>query len=102
MGTVSRPWKSTAMSKESPTASRMLATRSTMPCTAAGVSMNSSCGTGQQYRDAIRTADGQVGRIVAAVRARATYAGENWLIMVATDHGHVDEGGHGGNNPNVR
>ncbi|MEU3609187.1 alkaline phosphatase family protein [Streptomyces sp. NPDC035033] len=59
-------------------------------------------GTGRRYRDAIRTADGQVGRIVAAVKARATYAGENWLIMVTTDHGHVDEGGHGGNDPNVR
>nr|BFE59814.1 hypothetical protein GCM10020063_043400 [Dactylosporangium thailandense] len=28
---------------------------------------------------------------------RATYAGERWLIEVATDHGHTDAGGHGGN-----
>ncbi|GAA3041308.1 hypothetical protein GCM10020229_60590 [Kitasatospora albolonga] len=40
--------------------------------------------------------DAQVGQIVAAVRARATYAQENWLIMVTADHGHTPTGGHGG------
>ncbi|MFJ4472460.1 alkaline phosphatase family protein [Streptomyces sp. NPDC089424] len=50
----------------------------------------------QQYLDAIRTADGQVGQIVNAVRSRPTYGDEDWLIMITTDHGHTDAGGHGG------
>ncbi|KUN33463.1 hypothetical protein AQJ30_33850 [Streptomyces longwoodensis] len=49
-----------------------------------------------QYTDAIHTADAQVGRMVAAVQARPTYAAEDWLIMVTADHGHTDAGGHGG------
>ncbi|MET9732970.1 alkaline phosphatase family protein [Streptomyces sp. NPDC006458] len=49
-----------------------------------------------QYLAAINTADGQVGQIVDAVRARPTYANEDWLIMVTADHGHTDAGGHGG------
>ncbi|MFI1762156.1 alkaline phosphatase family protein [Streptomyces sp. NPDC020800] len=50
----------------------------------------------QQYLDAIHGADAQVGQIVAAVKARPTYADEDWLIMVTADHGHTDPGGHGG------
>ncbi|WP_245204231.1 hypothetical protein [Kitasatospora sp. RG8] len=37
-----------------------------------------------------------MGQIVAAVRGRATYGQEDWLIMVTADHGHTDAGGHGG------
>ncbi|MFI5529523.1 alkaline phosphatase family protein [Kitasatospora sp. NPDC051853] len=50
----------------------------------------------QAYLDAIKGVDAQVGQIVAAVRGRATYAQENWLIMVTADHGHTPTGGHGG------
>ncbi|GGL92824.1 hypothetical protein GCM10010129_40740 [Streptomyces fumigatiscleroticus] len=50
----------------------------------------------QQYLDAIHTADTQVGSMVAAVRSRATYGSEDWLIMITADHGHTDAGGHGG------
>ncbi|WP_420033833.1 alkaline phosphatase family protein [Streptomyces sp. cg28] len=50
----------------------------------------------QQYLDAIHGVDGQVGQIVDAVKSRATYANEDWLIMVTADHGHTDAGGHGG------
>ncbi|MGW2279451.1 alkaline phosphatase family protein [Streptomyces sp. NPDC001770] len=50
-----------------------------------------------QYLTAVHDADAQVGRIVAAVAARPTYAAEDWLIMVTADHGHTDAGGHGGN-----
>ncbi|MEU6067217.1 alkaline phosphatase family protein [Streptomyces sp. NPDC047082] len=50
----------------------------------------------QQYLDAVHGADAQVGQIVAAVKSRATYATEDWLIMVTADHGHTDAGGHGG------
>ncbi|MGW1725781.1 alkaline phosphatase family protein [Streptomyces sp. NPDC002306] len=49
-----------------------------------------------QYLAAIAGADAQVGQLVAAVKARATYAAESWLIMVTADHGHTDAGGHGG------
>ena len=48
------------------------------------------------YRESIETADEQVGRLLDAVRHRATFESEEWLVLVATDHGHVDEGGHGG------
>ncbi|WP_405019992.1 alkaline phosphatase family protein [Kitasatospora sp. NBC_00070] len=50
----------------------------------------------QAYLDAIKGVDGQVGQIVAAVRGRAGYAQEDWLIMVTADHGHTPTGGHGG------
>jgi predicted AlkP superfamily pyrophosphatase or phosphodiesterase len=53
----------------------------------------------QQYYTAIETADVQVGRLIAALRDRPTYDEEDWLILVVTDHGHVDEGGHGGISP---
>ncbi|MFD3522660.1 alkaline phosphatase family protein [Streptomyces sp. NPDC058653] len=49
-----------------------------------------------RYLEAIREADAQVGRMVDAVRARSGYGSEDWLIMVTTDHGHTDAGGHGG------
>ena len=49
-----------------------------------------------EYRAAIEEADRQVGRLVAALRARPTHAEENWLILVSTDHGRRANGGHGG------
>ncbi|MGW2462118.1 alkaline phosphatase family protein [Streptomyces sp. NPDC001761] len=50
----------------------------------------------QQYLDALHTADAQVGQMVSALKARPTYADEDWLIMITADHGHTDAGGHGG------
>lgn len=50
----------------------------------------------QAYLDAIHGADAQVGQIVAAIKSRATYGDEDWLIMITADHGHTDAGGHGG------
>lgn len=51
----------------------------------------------QAYLDAITRVDAQVGRIVAAVDARAkSNAGERWTILVTNDHGHTPTGGHGG------
>ncbi|MFE9607076.1 alkaline phosphatase family protein [Streptomyces sp. NPDC006012] len=49
-----------------------------------------------QYLDAVHTADAQVGQLVTAVKSRATYGNEDWLIMITADHGHTDAGGHGG------
>ena len=34
--------------------------------------------------------------VLAAVRARPGFAAERWTFLVVTDHGHRDEGGHGG------
>ena len=56
-------------------------------------------GIGAEYRDAIAAADRNLGRLVATIRARGSYASEDWLILVATDHGRTEEGGHGGNSP---
>ncbi|WP_329117724.1 alkaline phosphatase family protein [Streptomyces sp. NBC_01465] len=50
----------------------------------------------QQYLDAIHAVDGSVGQFVAAVKSRASYANEDWLLLVTADHGHTDPGGHGG------
>ncbi|MGX9919697.1 alkaline phosphatase family protein [Streptomyces sp. NPDC002248] len=50
-----------------------------------------------QYLAALATADAQLGQLLGAVRGRATYAQEDWLLLVTTDHGHTDPGGHGGN-----
>jgi predicted AlkP superfamily pyrophosphatase or phosphodiesterase len=49
-----------------------------------------------EYRAALEEADRQVGRLVGAIRNRPTYAREDWLILMSTDHGHLDKGGHGG------
>ncbi|OKK07681.1 nucleotide pyrophosphatase [Streptomyces sp. CB03234] len=53
-------------------------------------------GTGQKYLDAIAVQDAQLGRMLAAIKARPSYATERWTVIVTTDHGHVDAGGHGG------
>lgn len=49
-----------------------------------------------KYLDAIDVQDGYLGRLLAAIKARPSYASERWTVIVATDHGHVDAGGHGG------
>jgi predicted AlkP superfamily pyrophosphatase or phosphodiesterase len=49
-----------------------------------------------EYLDMIRAVDECVGDIVNAVERRPRRSSENWLIMVTTDHGHLDAGGHGG------
>lgn len=51
---------------------------------------------GEPYREAIAAADVLVGRLVAAIEARPTYDNEDWLILVSTDHGRTEDGGHGG------
>ncbi|MFE0459523.1 alkaline phosphatase family protein [Kitasatospora sp. NPDC058965] len=53
-------------------------------------------GCGEEYRRAIETADARLGRLLAAVRSRPGYPDEEWTVIVVTDHGHVDQGGHGG------
>ncbi len=58
-------------------------------------------GAGEAYREAARTADRRVGRLLAAVRSRPSFADEGWTVVVVTDHGHLDRGGHGGREPEV-
>jgi Type I phosphodiesterase / nucleotide pyrophosphatase len=39
------------------------------------------------YARAIRTTDGRIGRLLAAVRGRPSYPFESWTVLVTTDHG---------------
>ena len=48
-----------------------------------------------EYVAAIERADKLVGRALAAVKSRQTFAGENWLVVVTSDHGGQGKG-HGG------
>ncbi|MFD7258176.1 alkaline phosphatase family protein [Streptomyces sp. NPDC059874] len=53
-------------------------------------------GCGDAYLRAIGRADEHLGRLLTAVRSRTTYEEEAWTVIVVTDHGHRDSGGHGG------
>ena len=64
-------------------------------------------GCGAEYRNSIEAADVRLGRILAAVGAGVGDAaaegesagakdGDEWTVIVVTDHGHVEAGGHGG------
>lgn len=55
--------------------------------------------TGQEYADALLRQDAYLGRLLDAVRSRD---GERWTVLVTTDHGHVDAGGHGGTSDEER
>jgi predicted AlkP superfamily pyrophosphatase or phosphodiesterase len=57
---------------------------------------------GSEYRDAIALADEHVGVLVEAIRTRATYREEDWLILSSTDHGRRSDGGHGGDSEEER
>ncbi|GAA5018332.1 alkaline phosphatase family protein [Streptomyces siamensis] len=54
------------------------------------------------YETAVVRADARVGRLLDAVRSRTSYRAERWTVLVVTDHGHVDAGGHGGRSPEER
>jgi predicted AlkP superfamily pyrophosphatase or phosphodiesterase len=56
-------------------------------------------GIGGEYRDAIATADRHLGRLLEAIRARPAFSREDWLVLVVTDHGRTESGGHGGDTP---
>jgi predicted AlkP superfamily pyrophosphatase or phosphodiesterase len=56
---------------------------------------------GGEYRAAIARIDIYVENLLTAVRSRAS-AGEPWLVVITTDHGHLDRGGHGGDTPQER
>ena len=40
-----------------------------------------------EYKSALATADGYIGQCLAAITGRATFAQEDWLVIVTSDHG---------------
>lgn len=56
---------------------------------------------GADYKRAIVRIDTYLENLLSAVGARASTA-EPWLVVITTDHGHVDAGGHGGDSPKER
>jgi predicted AlkP superfamily pyrophosphatase or phosphodiesterase len=49
---------------------------------------------GDEYETAIRRCDAHRGELLDAIQARPD--SEEWAVIVTTDHGHLDAGGHGG------
>ncbi|NCI46290.1 alkaline phosphatase family protein [Sediminibacterium soli] len=61
-------------------------------------------GTGEQLADAIGKLDKQVGRIWDAIEYRQRSFGEDWLLIITTDHGRdsITGKGHGGQSARER
>ena len=57
--------------------------------------------TNPAYMNAITLADGLVGNMLAAMRARPQFAQENWCVIMTTDHGGVGKN-HGGQSSDER
>ncbi|KVV15529.1 DUF4983 domain-containing protein [Flavobacterium sp. TAB 87] len=52
-----------------------------------------------QYKSALETTDGYIGEILTALKNRPNYADEDWLVIIAPDHGGIvtgSTGSHGG------
>lgn len=54
-------------------------------------------GTGIEYTAALERVDALVGDVLTALDARDDRG--DWTVLVTTDHGHRDGGGHGGRDP---
>lgn len=54
------------------------------------------------YREALSRVDAHVDTLVTEVSRRHSELVEDWLVVLVTDHGHLDEGGHGGAHPRER
>gem|GEM_PF-24770 len=52
-------------------------------------------GDSPEFYKAVEAMDGQVGRIWQAIRYREQHFGEEWLIVITTDHGRDEDSGHG-------
>ena len=57
---------------------------------------------GDEYLTAIERVDAHLDRLHSAIEKRAEAHGEKWLLVMVTDHGHRDEGGHGGDSEQER
>ncbi len=51
---------------------------------------------GNEYLDAIARVDEHLTRLHQALTMRVENLNEEWLLVLTTDHGHVNQGGHGG------
>lgn len=57
---------------------------------------------GFEYLEAISRVDEHLLRLHKAVTHRVNQYQESWLMVLTTDHGHIDEGGHGNDSPQER
>jgi len=55
-----------------------------------------------KYFDAIERIDLLVADLYQSIDSRNRDFGEKWLLVITTDHGHRDEGGHGGDSAQER
>ena len=55
-----------------------------------------ACGWCEPYEAALTETDARLGQIMAAVEHRERNLNEDWLVMIVSDHGHRQAGGHGG------
>lgn len=53
-------------------------------------------GTDAGYTSAVERCDRRLAELLAAIEDRPTRAEEAWTVVILTDHGHLDGGGHGG------
>ncbi|MEB2774861.1 alkaline phosphatase family protein [Algoriphagus sp. D3-2-R+10] len=65
--------------------------------------MGHDYGNSPQMIDGVQKADVQIGRVWDAIQYRQNKYGEDWLIVITTDHGREDDGfGHGGQSERER
>jgi hypothetical protein len=57
--------------------------------------------TSPVYMAEIADVDAQIGQMLSAMRARPTFANEDWLVLLVADHGGMGSG-HSGNTPVLR
>jgi predicted AlkP superfamily pyrophosphatase or phosphodiesterase len=57
--------------------------------------MGHKYGDSQQFHDAIKIMDDQMGRLWKAIRVREKNFNEDWLLVITTDHGRDPESGKG-------
>ncbi len=49
------------------------------------------------YAAALKTVDGYIGDVLNAMRNRPTFANEDWLVIITSNHGGLETGEYGGN-----
>lgn len=59
-------------------------------------------GVGPGYTACIERCDARLGLLLEAIDRRPLRAQEDWTVIVVTDHGYLDEGGHGGDSDEER
>lgn len=65
--------------------------------------MGHGFGNSPEMIDGVKKADVQIGRVWEAIQYREDTFGEDWLIVITTDHGRTDDGfGHGGHSARER